>query len=174
MTDRSTNEVGMAVDNLPEGIPFAGEIRTLLSRAYAEAREDEEHWIEQDMPHLRTFLKTTPLGLAILDLARTVNEGEPLAEHDRQVAEEAWDRGHRCAIGYVAAPDMVPAGGYVNPYRSKGEQNSPASCARWPRCTMPDYTLKVSLEGHARMSGTAVPNLHRLQRGHRPIRGGTE
>lgn len=74
MTDRPTSEVGVAVDSLPEGIPFAGEIRTVLSRAYAEACEDENYWIEQGKPHLRTFLKTTPLGLAILELARKVNK----------------------------------------------------------------------------------------------------
>lgn len=46
-----------------------------------------------------------------------------LAEHDRQVAEGAWDAGHRCAIGYVAVPSAVPEGGYKNPYRAaKGEQ----------------------------------------------------
>jgi len=72
---RSTREVGAASDNVPDGIPFAGEIRAVLSCAYAEACEDEDYWAEQGKPHLRTFLKTSPLGLAILDLAEKVNEG---------------------------------------------------------------------------------------------------
>jgi len=69
-----TAAVGKAVDALPEETPFAKEIRAVLSHAYAEACEDEEYWIEQGKPHLRTFLKTTPLGLAIRDLADAINE----------------------------------------------------------------------------------------------------
>lgn len=125
MSDRSTNEVGVAVDNLPEGIPFAGEIRAVLSRAYAEAREGEEYWEAVGESHLRTFLKTTPLGLAILDLARTVNEGKVISEHDRQVAERARDEGEKA--GLLRADFEYGAIGYQhvrgNPYRAaKGEQ----------------------------------------------------
>lgn len=72
---KATSEVGVAVDNLPEGTPYAAEIRAILSRAYAQALEDEAYWAEMGKPYLRTFLGTTPLGIAILELAYKVNEG---------------------------------------------------------------------------------------------------
>lgn len=34
----------------------------------------------------------------------------------RSIKREAWDEGHRCAVGYVAVPELVPDGGYENPY----------------------------------------------------------
>lgn len=62
------------MNRMPTGTPFSEEVRLVLVAAFVEAREDEEYWQEQGKPHLRTFLKTTPLGLAILALARKVNE----------------------------------------------------------------------------------------------------
>lgn len=71
---RSTAEVKTAIDALDPDAPYALEIRAVLTRAYAEACEDEDYWEQEGKPHLRTFLKTTPLGLAVLDLARAIND----------------------------------------------------------------------------------------------------
>lgn len=68
----TTNQVARASALIPDDLPYADELRTLLSRAVGDALEDEEHWEEEGMPHLRTFLKTTPVGLAIVDLANAI------------------------------------------------------------------------------------------------------
>lgn len=68
----TTNQVARASDLIPDDLPYADELRTLLNRAVGDALGDEEHWEEKGMPHLRTFLKTTPVGLAIVDLANAI------------------------------------------------------------------------------------------------------
>lgn len=68
----TTNQVNDAIKALDPHIPFAGEIKEVLKRAWVQAVEDEDHWIEEGKPHLRTFLKTSPLGLAIVDLATSI------------------------------------------------------------------------------------------------------
>lgn len=70
----TTNQVDAARRAIDDNLPYAEELRTLLSRAVGQAWEDEEHWEEEGMPHLRTFLKTTPVGLAIVDLANAILE----------------------------------------------------------------------------------------------------
>ena len=74
MTQQTTQEVNDAYWNVPQGIPFAEQIQDVLGRAAFQAWEQEMFWQEQGTPHLRTFLKTTPLGIAILELARAINE----------------------------------------------------------------------------------------------------
>lgn len=51
----------------------------LMRRAAAEHYDDEAHWQEAGKPHLRTFLKTSPIGLAAVEVARSVlgREGDP-------------------------------------------------------------------------------------------------
>jgi len=74
--NKSTKEVDDAVSRLDPQTPYYAEIQAILIRAVSEATDDELYWAEEGKPHLRTFLKTTPLGLAILDLARKINEEE--------------------------------------------------------------------------------------------------
>lgn len=71
-THLTTNQVDDAARLIPDDLPYANELRTLLSRAVAEAWDDEDAWEALGTPHLRTFLKTTPLGLAIVDLANAI------------------------------------------------------------------------------------------------------
>jgi len=68
-----TDTVKNAINALPADVPYAEEIRRVLKLAWVEAKEDEDYWEEQGKPHLRTFLKTTPLGLSILHLAEVIN-----------------------------------------------------------------------------------------------------
>lgn len=51
----------------------------VLRRAAAEHYDDEAHWQEVGKSHLRTFLKTSPIGIAAVELARSVlgREGDP-------------------------------------------------------------------------------------------------
>lgn len=74
MTHRSTQEVEDALKAIPADMPFRGEVYKVLSSAAFEAWEQEQFWEEEGKPHLRTFLKTTLLGGAILELARAINE----------------------------------------------------------------------------------------------------
>lgn len=69
----SIQEVRDAVTHLPQETPYYEQIQNVLLRAVSQATDDELYWEEMGKPHLRTFLKTTPLGLAILDLAGTIN-----------------------------------------------------------------------------------------------------
>ncbi|QDP65479.1 MAG: hypothetical protein Tp182DCM212571_97 [Prokaryotic dsDNA virus sp.] len=69
----SIQEVRDAATRLPAETPYYEQIQNVLLRAVSQATDDELYWEEMGKPHLRTFLKTTPLGLAILDLARTIN-----------------------------------------------------------------------------------------------------
>lgn len=69
-----TDTVNNAINTLSADVPYAEEIRRVLTLAWVEAREDEDYCEEQGKPHLRTFLKTTPLGLSILRLAEAINE----------------------------------------------------------------------------------------------------
>lgn len=69
---KSTQTVKTAIYLVPHSIPFSEEIRTVLERAYGEAWEQELYWESEEKPYLRTFLKTTPLGLAILELAEKI------------------------------------------------------------------------------------------------------
>lgn len=68
----TTNRVEEASRLIPEDAPYAEQLRALLQRAVSQAWEDEEYWIEEGKPYLRTFLKTTPVGLAIVDLAYAI------------------------------------------------------------------------------------------------------
>lgn len=68
----TTNQVKDAINALDPTLPFAAEIKEVLERAWVEAIEDEEYWSVAEKPELRTFLKTTPLGLAIVDLATSI------------------------------------------------------------------------------------------------------
>lgn len=68
----TTNQVEDAIKALDPTLPFATEIKVVLERAWVQALEDEDYWVEAGKPHLRTFLKTTPLGLAIVDLATSI------------------------------------------------------------------------------------------------------
>lgn len=74
---KTTNEVDEAARRIPDSTDYSNELRTLLSRAVAQAWDDEEEFEQMRMPHLRTFLKTTPLGLAIVDLANAILEDNP-------------------------------------------------------------------------------------------------
>lgn len=76
-THKTTNEVEKARDLIRDDMPYAEELRNLLSRAVSQAWDDEEYWIEEGKPHLRTFLKTTILGHAIVDLAHKIIENNP-------------------------------------------------------------------------------------------------
>ena len=71
-THKTTNQVAEAIRLLDPDTPFSREIKELLMRAHSEAEEQEEYWREEGKPYLRTFLKTTPLGLAIVDLAASI------------------------------------------------------------------------------------------------------
>lgn len=51
---------------------YRPEIIAVLERAWVEAIEQREEMDAEGLTHLRTFLKTTPLGLAILDLAHSI------------------------------------------------------------------------------------------------------
>lgn len=74
---KTTNEVDEAARRIPDSMDYSDELRTLLKRAVAQAWDDEAYWKGQGKPHLRTFLKTTPLGLAIVDLANAILEDNP-------------------------------------------------------------------------------------------------
>lgn len=74
---KTTNTVDEAARRIPDSMDYSDELRTLLSRAVAQAWDDEEEFEQMRMPHLRTFLKTTPLGLAIVDLANVILEDNP-------------------------------------------------------------------------------------------------
>lgn len=76
-THLTTREVDEAARLIPDDLPYAEELRTLLNRAVAQALEDEDYWIEEGKPHLRTFLKITPVGLAIVELARAILDNTP-------------------------------------------------------------------------------------------------
>lgn len=66
--------VHQAIENLSASIPFADEIRVVLERAWVEAEEKDRAMEEAGLGHLRNFLKTTPLGIAICDLADAIND----------------------------------------------------------------------------------------------------
>lgn len=68
----TTNQVENAASLIPDDVPYAEQLRAVLNRAWMQAIEDEEYWVVEGQPHLRTFLKTTPLGLAIVDLANAI------------------------------------------------------------------------------------------------------
>ncbi len=74
---KTTNEVEEAARRIPDSMDYSDELRNLLSRAVSQAWEDEDVWEGLGTPHLRTFLKTTPLGLAIVDLANAILEDNP-------------------------------------------------------------------------------------------------
>lgn len=76
-THKTTNEVEKARDLIRDDMPYAEELRNLLSRALAQAWDDEDDFKEMGKAHFRTFLKTTPLGLAIVDLAYKIIEDSP-------------------------------------------------------------------------------------------------
>lgn len=78
----STNEVAAAADVIPDDAPYATELRNLLNRAVAEAFEDELYWSDSGKPHLRTFLNTTPVGIAIVELANAILESSPSCPYD--------------------------------------------------------------------------------------------
>ena len=59
---KTTNAVDEAARRIPDSTDYSNELRTLLSRAVEQAWDDEEYWGDVGKPHLRTFLKTTPLG----------------------------------------------------------------------------------------------------------------
>lgn len=68
----TTNLVEDALKAVSPDSKYGIEIIQILSSAWVQAREDEDYWEAEGKPHLRTFLKTTPLGLAIVDLARAI------------------------------------------------------------------------------------------------------
>lgn len=68
----TTNQVNDAARAIADDLPYADQLRTLLSRAVSQAMDDEDYWAEEGKPHLRTFLKTTILGHAIVDLANAI------------------------------------------------------------------------------------------------------
>lgn len=74
---KTTNTVDEAARRIPDSVDYSTELRNLLSRAVSQAWEDEEYLVDVGMPHLRTFLKTTPLGLAIVDRAMAILEDNP-------------------------------------------------------------------------------------------------
>lgn len=74
---KTTNEVDEAARRIPDSMDYSTELRNLLSRAVSQAWDDEDDFEQMGMPHLRTFLKTTPLGLAIVDLANAILEDNP-------------------------------------------------------------------------------------------------
>lgn len=55
---------------------YRPEVIAVLERAWLQAVEDREEMDAAGRTHLRTFLKTTPLGLAILDLADSIMQGQ--------------------------------------------------------------------------------------------------
>lgn len=69
---RTTSRVEEASKLIPDDAPYADQLRALFQRAVSQAWEDEEYWIEEGKPYLRTFLRTTPVGLAIVDLANAI------------------------------------------------------------------------------------------------------
>ncbi len=79
---KTTNTVDLAARRIPDSMDYSDELRNLLSRAVSQAWDDEEYWEGQGKPHLRTFLKTTPLGLAIVDLAMAILEDNPPCPYD--------------------------------------------------------------------------------------------
>lgn len=70
--DKSIKTVQNAADEISNDMPFAEELRAILNRASAQAQDDQDLFEGMGMPHLRTFLKVSPLGLAILDLADAI------------------------------------------------------------------------------------------------------
>lgn len=61
---KTTNAVEEAARLIPDSMDYSDELRTLLNLAVSQAWDEEEYWEKEGKPHLRTFLKTTPLGLA--------------------------------------------------------------------------------------------------------------
>lgn len=79
---KTTNAVDDAARRIPDSMDYSDELRNLLSRAVSQAWDNEEDFEEMGKPHLRTFLKTTPLGLAIVDLANAILEDNPPCPYD--------------------------------------------------------------------------------------------
>lgn len=77
----TTNQVDQAARLITDDTPYAEELRTLLNRAVGQALEDEEYWKTEGKTHLRTFLKTTPVGLAIVGLANAILDNTPKCDY---------------------------------------------------------------------------------------------
>lgn len=69
---KSTETVERAVSRVPIGTPHREAIQRVLQAAANEARESEDEFEGMGLSHLRTFLKVTQTGLAILALAEEV------------------------------------------------------------------------------------------------------